>query len=241
MPNPKQYKLRIKSKKIQVVTDKVLLLRLMRRLHGRFWGIFGLVMLELGLIICFLIRPELRLLSTAFSDFGTDTQTAPFFIGGVFAAAYGMWRWRDYVSRTFKNPGIITLLITIIIIGLYLIVFMPVGINETIDELHYLGFGIAGTGMAATVLVDLLLRKSKKGRGFRKWQIIRLISLGLILIGLTITLLSADRFNFDMEISLVGESMLLVGFGVWVVVKTYQGDGARSNVSKLLNKILIIQ
>lgn len=241
MPKPKQYKIKLKSRKIQVVADKVLLLRMMRRLHGRFWGIFGLIMLELGLLICFILRPELRSLSTAFSDFGTDIQTAPFFIGGVFAAAYGLWRWRNYVSRTFKNPGIITLLITTIIVGLYMIVFMPVGINDTIDRLHYLGFGIAGLGMASTVLADLILRKTKKGKGFRKWQAIRLVSLGFILIGLTITLLSAERFDFNMDISLVGESMLLVGFGIWVITKTYQGEGARSNISKLINKILIIQ
>ncbi len=241
MPKAKNYKFKLKSKKIQVVADKVLLLRMMRRLHGRFWGIFGLIMLELGLLVCFLIRPELRSLSTAFSDFGTDIQTAPFFIGGVFAAAYGMWRWRNYVSRTFKNPGIITLLITLIIIGLYMIVFMPVGINDTIDRMHYLGFAIAGAGMALTVLVDLILRKTRKGKHYRKWQVLRLISLGFIIIGLTITLLSAERFDFDMDISLVGESMLLVGFGMWVMIKTYQGEGARSNISKMINKVLIIQ
>lgn len=241
MAGTKSYKIKLRSRKIQVIADRVLLLRLMRRLHGRFWGIFGLVMLELGLLVCFILRPELRSFSTAFSDFGTDVQTAPFFIGGVFAGAYGLWRWRNYVSRTFKNPGMITLLITLIIIGLYMIAFMPIGINETVDRLHYLGFTLAGLGMAATVIVDLILRKAKKGKGFRKWQIVRLLSLGMILIGITISFLSADRFDFKMDISLVGESLLLIGFGTWVLTKTYQGEGARSNVSKLLNKVLIIE
>lgn len=241
MATSKKYKLTIKSKRIQVVADKVLLLRLMKRLHGRFWGIFGLIMLEAALIICFIIRPELRSLSTAFSDFGTDIQTAPFFIAGVFISAYGLWRWRNYVSRTFINPGVITLLITLIIIGLYLIVFMPIGINDTIDELHYFGFVLAGIAMALTVFADMVLRKTKKNKGYRKWQLIRMFSLVLILSGFTITFLSANRFNFDYDISLVGEVMLLTGFGMWVIVKTYQGDGARSRVSKLINKVLIIQ
>ena len=241
MASPKKYKLTIKSKRIQVVADKVLLLRLMRRLHGRVWGIFGLVMLEISLVICFIVRPDLRKLSTAFSDFGTDIQTAPFFIAGVFIAAYGLWRWRNYVSRTFKNPGVVTLLITMIIIGLYLTIFMPVGINDTIDDLHYFGFALAGASMALTVLADLILRKSKKTKGYRKWQLIRLFSLVLILAGIAITIMSANRFNFDYDISLVGESMLLTGFGMWVIVKTYQGDGARSRISRLINKVLIIQ
>lgn len=241
MAKPKKYRIRIKSRKILLVLDKVLLLRLMRRLEGRFWGVFGLLLLNVALLICFLLRPDLQTVSTAFSDFGTDIQTAPFFIAGVFGAAYGLWRWRNYVSKSFKNPGIITLLLTLIILGLYLIVFMPVGITDTIERLHYFGFALAGAAMALTVVADLLLRRTKRTKNFRRWQFVRVLSLLMIISGFTITLLSANRFNFDLNISLIGESLLLWGFGLWVIVKTYQGEGTRSGVSRLLNKVLIVQ
>ena len=241
MPKPIKYRIRVKSRKIQLVLDKVLLLRLMRRLEGRFWGIFGLLLLNAALAVCFLLRPDLQSFSTAFSDFGTDIQTAPFFITGVFGAAYGLWRWRNYVSKSFKNPGIITLLLTLIIIGLYLVVFMPVGLTDTIDRLHYFGFAVAGVAMALTVVADLLLRRTRRSKKFRQWRAIRVLSLVMIILGFTITLLSADRFNYDLDISLVGEALLLWGFGLWVIVKTYQGEGTRSGISKLLNKVLIVQ
>lgn len=236
----KRYKMKIRSRKIQVVLDKVLFLRLLRRLHGRFWGVFGLVMLDIALLICFMLRPELRSLSTAFSDFGTDIQTAPFFIAGVFLAAYGLWRWRNYLSRTFRHPGLSTLLITLIIVGLYLIVFMPVGINERLEAFHYFGFALAGLCMALTVLTDMLLRRTRRGKNYRVWQFVRFISLLMIVGGGIISLLSSERYSRGLDITLVGEALILTGFGLWVIIRTYQGEGTKSNISKILNKIIII-
>lgn len=236
----KKYKFNLKTHKIQVILDRILFLRVIRRMHGRFWGIFGLMMLSVALVICFIILPDLRTLDTAFSDFGTDIRTAPIFTAGVFAAAYGLWRWRNYLVRTSKNSGLVTLLITLIILGLYMVVFMPIGWSETAERIHYFGFGMAGIAMLATVVVDLLLRKTKKGKNYKKWQIIRIFSLLLIITGLIIAMMSAEKFGAKLNYSLVGETLVLVGFGTWVLTKTYQGEGARSSLSKILNKIVIV-
>lgn len=238
MPRKKKYLFRLRSRKIQVVLDKVLLLRLLKRVQGRFWGLFGLIAMEVALVICFLLRPELRDVSTAFSDFGTDIQTAPFFITGMIAAAYGLWRWRNYLTKSFKKPGLITLLITLIIIGLYMIVFVPISITDRLDFIHYLGFTIVGVCMALTVLSDILLRRTKKVGNYRRWQFVRFGSLGMIVVGMIITFLSTD-FMGALQLSLIGEALLLNGFGVWVIVKTYQGEGAQSNISRLLSKIVV--
>jgi hypothetical protein len=88
---------------IHILMDKVLFLRFLRHLHGRFWGIVGISAMLIGFGICFIIRPDLLRISTAFSYFGNDVRTAPYFAGSVFFAAYGLWRWQQYLARTWKR------------------------------------------------------------------------------------------------------------------------------------------
>ena len=78
------YIFNFRGKKITVLLDKVLLFRFVRNLHGRFWGITGISFMILGFWVCFLIRPDMLVVSTAFSDFGNDVRTAPYFAGSVF-------------------------------------------------------------------------------------------------------------------------------------------------------------
>jgi hypothetical protein len=237
----KSYKFKIRSKQIQLVIDKILLLKLMRELNGRFWGLFSLIMLDISLILCFYIRPELRDISTAFSEFGTYAETAPYFTAGLFAGAYGLWRWRNYISRSSKNPGLVTLLLTIIIISFFMIAFSPLGLNNTVDLFHYFGFGLAGIGMILTVVADLLFRKTKEGKHKFSWQLVRILSLLMIVFGGVITVLSSEKFGYELGKSLLGESLVLTGFGIWVLTRTYQGEGVQTGFAKILHKVLIIE
>ena len=236
----KKLKLKLKSKKIVVVADRLLLLRAARRLHGRFWGIVGLFGLTTGLVICFLITPELFEPSTAFSDFSKDIRTAPYFAGSIFFGAYGLWRWRNYVSRTFKRPNLSVLLITTTIIGLYIVALMPVAWGDRAYAVHIFGFVLAGASMALTVFADLLLRKTRKSKKRRQWQLIRIASILFIVAGGAITALSTEKNNI-LQAALIGESLILVGFGMWVFVKTYQGEGPRSRLSKVMSKVVIVE
>ncbi len=237
----KKYRFTFRSRKIQVILDKLLLLRLFKRIHGRYWGVFGLLMLLIFLSICYAIARESIDWSLAISVFGTDTRTIPYFTAGLFIGAYGLWRWRNYLNRTTSNPGLITILITMTIVGLYLVAFMPLGWTHTVETIHYFGFALAGISMVLTVLADFLLTKTRKSKNQRKWQIIRLVSILTILAGLVITLLSTRRMDFILNIALIGELMILVGYGIWIITKTYQGEGRKTGVSKLLNKLIIIK
>jgi hypothetical protein len=237
----KKYRFTFRSRKIQVIIDKLLLLRLFKRIHGRYWGVFGLLILLIFLSICYTIARDTVNWSFAISVFGTDPRTTPYFTAGLFFGAYGLWRWRNYLNRTTTNPGIITSLITLTIIGLYLVAFMPLGWTHTVETLHYFGFALAGISMVLTVLADFLLTKTRKSKNQKKWQIIRLFSIFIILTGLLITLLSTSRMDFILNIALIGELIILIGYGIWIITKTYQGEGRKTGVSKLLNKLVIIK
>lgn len=235
------FKFKIRSKKIQVVLDKILLIKLMRKLNGRFWGVFGLLVLDSMLLLCFYIQPELQSISTAFSDFGTYAKTAPYFTVGLLAGAYGLWRWRNYLSKASTRPGLVTLFLSFIIFGLYVVALTPLGINETVDTLHYIGFAFAGAGMIMTVTADTFLTRVKKNRRNKTaWQLYRFLNILLIIFGMTVTMLSADRFGDPLQLSLLGETLILVGFSNWVIDRTYQGEGVQSGFSKALDKVLII-
>ncbi|MCA9348885.1 hypothetical protein KC878_01940 [Candidatus Saccharibacteria bacterium] len=237
----KKFRLTLHSKRIVIVIDKILLLRAAKKLHGRFWGITGLLGIVIGFTACFLIEPSFLKLNSAFSDFSRDTRTAPYFAGSIFLGAYGLWRWRNYLARTFKKPGVIVSLISLTILGLYVVALLPLAWgNGRAYHLHMYGFSLVGLSMALTVFADTLLRKTKKSRNIRKWQVIRFFSLACILVGGVITALSTEINNI-LGLALVGESLILFGYGIWVITKTYQGEGPSSRLSQILNRVIVVE
>lgn len=193
----------------------------------------------MGFTICFLIRPDLILISTAFSDFGTDIRTAPYFSGSVFFAAYGLWRWRNYLYRTWKRTMPVTGLITLTIFGLYLVALMPVGWRPIPYYIHMFGVILAGAAILATVVIDGLLTKSRQSKHAPWWRLVRFVSFTLIISGGLLTLGSADPFNWY-NVSLLGESLLLAGYFLWIALKTYEGEGNTTVLARILKKVVFI-
>lgn len=222
--------------KIRVLLDKVLIFRLFRNFHGRFWGVAGISMMTIGFSICFAIRPDLYDISTAFSDFGNDVRTSPYFAGSVFLGAYGMWRWRNYLARTWKRTHPVTGLITLTILGLYIVALVPLSWNS---RLHMAGMILAGISMLTTVVVDGLLTKQTARGNVKLWCIVRLTSFASITIGGWLTFGSAALIGWY-NVALLGETMMLLGYLEWVGFKTYQGEGNRSQLSKIVGKIVLI-
>lgn len=179
-------------------------------------------------------------ISTAFSDFGRDVRTAPFFAGSMFFAAYGLWRWRNYLSRTVKRPGPVLVLLSLTILGLYLVALMPVSWKPWPYRVHLFGFALAGVSMVLTVVADGLLTKTKKSAYPFASRVLRMLSVLLIIIGGYITLVSTEALNWY-QLSLLGECLILLGYTIWVYMKTIQGEGPRTKLSVLLGKIVEIK
>ncbi|MCA9332666.1 hypothetical protein KDA00_02220 [Candidatus Saccharibacteria bacterium] len=235
----KYIKITYKKSKINLLLDRVLIFRFFRQLHGRFWGVVAISGLCLGLAICFAIRPDLLVVTTAFSDFGNDVRTAPYFAGSVFFAAYGLWRWRNYITRTLKHKVIFYYLLSFMILGLYTVALMPVSWKPWPYRIHLIGFALTGASMAILVISDGLISKTRKTKHLRNWRIVRIFSFGLIIIGGVITFGSLPSINW-FDYTLIGETMMLLGFMFWVIFKTYLGEGAQSRLSILAKKIGII-
>lgn len=235
----KYWRFTLRKRKISVLLDNVLLFRYIQRLHGRFWGVAGLTGLFIGFAICFAIRPELRTWSTAFSDFGNDIRTAPYFCGAVFFAAYGLWRWRNYLRRTVKHGRPLLGLLTLTIIGLYLVALMPVGWYPWPHRIHLFGVTLAGVSIVLTVVFDGLLSKTRKTKYQSSWRTVRLISFFSIVIGGWITLGSVKDIGWY-DSAAIGELLMIGGYGLWVIVKTYHGDGGRTTLSKMLRSFVLV-
>lgn len=227
-----------KQRHIQVLLDKVLLFRFIRNLHGRFWGFAGIGVMLLGFTVCFLIRPDMIKPSTAFSDFGNDIRTAPYFSGAVFFAAYGLWRWRNYLFRTWRRTMPVTGLITLTVLGLYLVALMPVSWRPWPHYIHMFGVTLAGASMLVTVILDSLLTKSRS-RLASFWRVVRFASFVLITGGGFLTAGSTDILEW-FNLALVGESMLLAGYLCWIILKTYEGEGNTTVLARILRKMIFI-
>lgn len=236
---PKYWILKLRKRRISVLLDKVLLFRYIQRLHGRFWGVAGLLGLLVGFSICFAIRPELRSWSTAFSDFGNDVRTAPYFTAAVFFAAYGLWRWRNYLKRTVKHSRPIIGLLTLTIIGLYLVVFMPISWKPVPYAIHMFGVTLAGVSIVLTVVADWLLSKTRRTKNLRSWRLVRFTAVFSILVGGWITFGSVEGLSWYDSAGL-GELLMIGGYGLWIIVKTYHGDGGRTTISKIMRDFVLI-
>ena len=230
-----------RQRHIQVLLDKVLLFKFIRSLHGRFWGIAGISVMLIGFTVCFLIRPDLVRLSTAFSDFGSDIRTAPYFAGSVFFAAYGLWRWRNYLARTWHRTLPVTSLITLTVLGLYLVALMPVSWRTIPHYIHMFGMSLAGISMLATVVIDGLLTKTQSGKSktTHSWRLVRFSSFVLIVAGGFLTLGSTDLVAW-FHLSLLGETLMLAGYYIWIVLRTYLGEGNSTALSKILKKMIFV-
>lgn len=233
------YSLRYGKKTVRFIGDRVVLFRLMRNLHGRFWGVAGLTIMLAGLIVCLVIEPEMVSWSTAFSDFGRDVRTAPYLAVSLFFGAYGLWRWRNYLRRTLRHARPVTTLVGLTVTGFYIAALMPVAWEPWPYRLHILGVIIAGIGMAATVVLDTLLIKTRRNKNVMWWRNLRIISFFLICYGGYVTFGSNSKVGWY-DLSLLGELMMFIGYGMWVIDKTYRGEGARSRLSKLLSKVVLI-
>lgn len=235
----KQYTFDFRHHRFRVLIDKILIFRLFRSLHGRFWGLAAGFGMLFGLSLCFLIRPDMLSFATAFSDFGKDTRTAPYFAGSMFFAAYGLWHWRNYLSRTLKRTKPILLLLTITILGLYLVALMPISWKPWPYRIHLIAMAIVGISTAATVIFDILLSKTKKGTNANSIRLIKMTSFLLIVVGGWLTLGSSEAFGW-FYVSLPAELMMLGGYLIWIALKTYQGEENRSRISRLLHRVILV-
>ena len=233
--------LNVRRRHVRILLDKVLFLRFLRNLHGRFWGIVGISVMLIGFGICFLIRRDMAFASTAFSDFGGDVRTAPYFSGSVLFAAYGLWRWQKYLRRTLKRTMPFTGLIWLTMAGLYMVAFMPVTVQGWPNRLHTFGFALAGVSMLLTVVADWLLTKPAvlKGANNLFWRAVRLLSLALIAAGGLLAWASIPTIAI-FNVSLVGELMVIVGYYLWIILKVYVGEGNRTILAKIIKTIVLI-
>lgn len=238
-PDSKILSFTFRRRRFRVLLDKVLIFRLVRNLHGRFWGLAGVNVMIIGFSVCFAIEPELLDISTEFSEFGNDVRTAPYFSGSVFFAAYGLWRWRNYVSRTWRRSMPITGLITLTILGLYLVALMPVSWKPWPNRIHMFGLALAGLSMLATVVLDELLTKPRLGSRTKLWRLVRWTSFAAIVSGGWFTLASSEILGWY-DVSLLGEVLMLGGYALWIMMKTYLGEGNRTILARNLRKIVLI-
>lgn len=227
------------KKTVRFVADKVIIFRLMRSLHGRFWGVAGLFIMTVFFSICFWVRPDMLAWSTAFSDFGRDVRTAPYLAAALFFAAYGLWRWRNYLQRTLKHSRPVTGLVTLTMLGLYIAALFPVAWEPWPYRIHFIGVIIFGVSMAATVVVDTLLTKARRKKGFQLWRLLRFVSFILIIIGGYITFGSASAVGW-FQLALFGELLMFIGYAIWIIDKTYRGEGSRSQLSRIFRGLVLI-
>lgn len=231
--------LRYGRKTIRFFADRVIIFRLMKTLHGRFWGIAGMTIMAFGFLVCVTIRPDMLSWATAFSDFGRDVRTAPYLAASLFFGAYGLWRWRAYLRRTLKRARPLTGLVSLTVLGLYIAALMPVAWEPWPFRIHIFGVILAGGSMAASVVVDTLLTKARSRKSLLWWRTLRLTSFLLIVVGGYITFGSIPTINWY-QLALLGELMMLTGYSLWVIDKTYMGEGKRSRLSRLLHRIVLV-
>ncbi len=235
----RQYILNYRNHRLKVILDKVIIFRLFRRLHGRFWGIAAALEMTAGLAICFLIRPDMLRASAAISNFSMDVRTAPYFCGSLFLASYGLWRWRNYLRRTLRRTRPILGLMTLTILGLLIVALTPNGWQPWSSRIHLVGMILVGVSAAATVVFDILLSKTPRDQNVEHIRFFKMLAFLLIVVGGWLTLGSSKWLHW-FYVALPAEIMLIGGYFIWVILKTHQGEDPRSGLSRLLKRVILV-
>lgn len=217
--------------------DKILIFRFFRLLHGRFWGLGSLTAILLGAGIGYVIRPDLLAVDVPLSRLGTDVRTAPFFAGSMFFAAYSLWRWRIYLAHTMKNERPVLPLISLSILGMYLIALMPVTWEVWPSRLHDFGVFTLGISMLLTVSADVVLTQNRKNKNDTTWKIVKLLAFLTIMVGGVLVTLSLDEVQI-LNVILLGEGLMFIGYAGWVILKVALGEGKRSAIGRIVHKLL---
>jgi hypothetical protein len=234
----KLFRFSFRKRKVQIVLDKVLIFRMMHRLHGRFWGVAAMTIMSAAFGICFLIRPDWAREDAALSYFGTDVRTAPYFAGAMFFGAYGLWRWRNYLMRTLRRKRPVSSFIFITILGLYVVALTPMA-WQPVYKVHVFGMLLTGIGVASTVVADSLLTKITATSNITFWRSARFMSFLMIIIG-GVIIVGSLQFVAAFNLMMIGELMLLAGYAIWITIKTYMGEGKRSQLSRILKSVVLV-
>src|SRR5690606_10191080 len=132
--------------------------------------------------------------------------------------------------RTLKYSRPVTGLVGLTVVGFYIAALMPIAWKPWPYKLHMFGVILSGVCMAAVVVADTLLTKTRRGRHAYRWRLLRLFAFCVIIIGGYITYGSASDVGWY-DLALLGELMMFFGYFVWVADKTYRGEGGRSQLS----------
>lgn len=133
----------------------------------------------------------------------------------------------------------VTGLILLTILGLYLVALMPLGWKPIPYYIHLFGVSLAGLSMLTTVILDGMLSKTRAGIDNTYWRLWRFISLLSIIFGGWLTFGSIEILGWY-DLDLIGESLMLFGYFVWILIKTYHGEGGRTLLSKFLRDFVLI-
>jgi hypothetical protein len=136
-----------------------------------------------------------------------------------------------------KNTKPVIPLISLTILGLYMIALMPVTWQVWPSRLHHIGVFITGCSMLAAVVVDSVLSKNRKSAHTNRWWLIKMLSVIMITSGGVLVFLSAETIAI-LDVILLGEAIMFFGYSGWIILKIYLGEGKRSAIGRLYEKIV---
>ena len=117
---------------------------------------------------------------------------------------------------------------------------MPIAWGPLPHKIHIAGVVLLGSSIALTVVLDGLFSKTKPGKNIIFWKLLRFTSFWLIIVGGFITFGSSDQIHW-FAYSGPGELLMLAGYALWIIEKTYHGDGGRTTLSKMVNNFILIE
>ena len=94
--------------------------------------------------------------------------------------------------------------------------------------------------MAATVVIDGLLTRTRLSARIVWARTMRFAAFTMIVAGGFLTYGSSQAIHW-FRVSFLGESILFAGYALWIYLKTVEGEGARSKLSTLIQKIVTIK
>jgi hypothetical protein len=180
-----------------------------RLVPTQIYGLLSVLVLAVGIIVNYSIRPDLFGASIAYSTLGIQPVTAYIFSGTLLAAAFFFLYESHYIRNRLQRYACYS-----ISLGFSIVAIVPINQGETTDLIHGIGTTIALVGL----FLSLFLGVSNRWNWLRMTKrVVYVIMIVLAILATVITILSSNRLGV---LNLLGFAELsgLTVFAGWIML-----------------------
>ena len=174
------------------------------------YGLISVIILVLGIIINFIIRPDLFSMSIPYSLYGATPETKLIFSASLILTGLFFLYESHFIANRFQRFGCYA-----VTLGFVIVAAVPIRISPQTDIVHGIGAALVLFGLFVNLLIGIVSR-SKVLTSPKRLYYAALLGVGVSSVILAI--LTRDMFGLELDLLGYAEYSGFVVFAGWTLV-----------------------